>query len=221
VLRGLILMTATFFFFTGLKFMPIADAMAIFYVQPLLVVVLSALLLGEHLDAPRILAVIIGFVGTLVVIRPGFAEVDVSVIFPLGAGLCFALYVIVTRKLAGEAKAVTTTFQTAAIGAIVVSCMLPFIWVPPTSTQWLLMMLMAAFGVGGHYLVTKAYDYAEASLLAPFAYLEILMSIFAGWLFFADLPDRFTILGVTILIASALYISWRERRLANVPPTSL
>lgn len=221
LLRGLILMLATFCFFTGLKFMPIADAMAIFYVQPLLVVVLSALLLGEHLDAPRILAVMVGFLGTLVVIRPGFAEVDVSVVFPLGAGLCFALYVILTRKLAGEAKAITTTFQTAAIGAIIVSCMMPFVWVQPSAAQWGLMVLMAAFGVGGHYLVTKAYDYAEASLLAPFAYLEILMSIFAGWLFFSDLPDRFTVLGVAILIASALYISWRERRLANEPPTSL
>lgn len=216
VMRGLILMTATFFFFTGLKYMPIADAMAIFYVQPLLVVVLSAMMLGEHLDVPRIIAVIVGFAGTLVIIRPGFASVDFSVVFPLGAGLFFALYVIVTRKLAGEAKAVTTTFQTAAIGAILVSCFLPLIWEPPTAIQWLLMMLMAGFGVGGHYLVTKAYDYAEASLLAPFAYLEILMSIFAGWLFFADLPDRFTILGVAILIASALYISLRERKVAAV-----
>jgi drug/metabolite transporter (DMT)-like permease len=221
LLRGLALMAATFCFFTALKFMPIADAMAIFYVQPLLVVVLSALLLSEHIDTPRSLAVVVGFVGTLVVIRPGLVEVNFSVVFPLGAGLLFALYVIITRKLAGEAKAVTTTFQTAAIGAILVSCMLPFVWVWPSVTQWGLMMLMAGFGVGGHYLVTKAYDYAEASLLAPFAYLEILMSIFAGWLFFKDLPDRYTILGVSILIASALYISWRERRLANPPPTSL
>jgi drug/metabolite transporter (DMT)-like permease len=155
------------------------------------------------------------------VIRPGLVDVDFSVVFPLGAGLFFALYVIITRKLAGEAKAITTTFQTAAIGAIIVSCMLPFVWVTPSAGQWGLMMLMAAFGVAGHYLVTKAYDYAEASLLAPFAYLEILMSILAGWLFFSDLPDRFTMLGVAILIASALYISWRERKLANVPPTSL
>jgi drug/metabolite transporter (DMT)-like permease len=221
IMRGIILMGATFFFFTGLTYMPVADALAIFYVEPLLVVILSVLLLGEKIDAPRIVAVIIGFMGTLIIIRPGFADVNAGVLFPLGAGLCFALYVILTRKLAGTANAVTTTFQTSATGAIMMTAIMPFVWVAPTLNQWGLMVLMAAFGVGGHYLVTKAYDYAEASLLAPFAYTEILMSIFAGWLFFSDLPDRFTVLGICILIACALYISWRERTLANAAPVSL
>jgi drug/metabolite transporter (DMT)-like permease len=221
IMRGIILMTATFFFFTGLKFMPIADAMAIFYIEPMIVVILSVLLLGESIDAPRIVAVIIGFIGTLLIIRPGFAEVNAGVLFPLGAGVCFALYVIVTRKLAGTANAVTTTFQTSAIGAIIMTAVMPFLWVQPTLQQWGLMVLMAGFGVGGHYLVTKAYDYAEASLLAPFAYTEILMSIFAGWLFFSDLPDRWTVLGIAILIVCALYISLRERALATAAPISL
>jgi drug/metabolite transporter (DMT)-like permease len=221
ILRGIFLMLATFCFFTGLKHMPMADTMAIFYIEPLLVVVLAALLLGERIDLQRVVAVMVGFVGTLIIIRPGFATVDAAVLYPLGAGLCFALYIIITRKLAGTANAITTTFQTSAIGALVMTAIIPFVWTAPSLEQWSLMVLMAAFGVSGHYLVTRAYDYAEASLLAPFAYTEILMTIFAGWLFFRDLPDRWTVLGIAILIACALYVSWRERTLANEQPTSL
>jgi drug/metabolite transporter (DMT)-like permease len=216
-----VLLAATFFFFEGLRHMGIADAMAIFYVQPLLVVILSALILKEHIDAQRIIAVIIGFIGILIIIRPGLGVANAGAVYPLAAGLCFASYVIVTRKLAGKANAITTTFQTSIIGAIVVTAMLPTVWVQPTGQQWVLMVLMAGFGVGGHFIMTKAYDYAEASLLAPLAYIEILMSIFAGWMFFSDLPDRWTLLGVAVLIACALYISWRERTLANEAPTSL
>jgi drug/metabolite transporter (DMT)-like permease len=221
LIRGLVILLATFFFFTGLRYMPIADAMAIFYVQPLMVVLLSAIILKEMIDAQRIVAVIVGFIAILIIIRPGFGTMNAGVIYPLCAGLCFAIYVIVTRKIAGQSNAITTTFQTSAIGAVIVTAIMPFVWVAPTLEQWVLMVLMAFFGVSGHFLVTKAYDYAEASLLAPLAYIEILMSILAGWIFFSDLPDRYTLLGVAILIACALYISWRERALANEAPTSL
>jgi drug/metabolite transporter (DMT)-like permease len=221
LIRGLVLLLATFFFFTGLRYMPIADAMAIFYVQPLLVVVLAALILKEAIDAQRIMAVIIGFIAILIIIRPGFGNVNAGVIYPLGAGLCFAFYIIITRKIASRSNAITTTFQTSVIGTVIVTAMLPAIWVQPSLEQWALMAAMGAVGVTGHFLVTKAYDYAEASLLAPLAYTEILMSILAGWIFFSDLPDRWTILGVAILVLCALYISWRERTLANPAPTSL
>ena len=221
ILRGLLLGTATFSFFTALKYMPIADTMAIFYVEPLILVVLSFFLLGEKLDLQRVLAVVVGFLGTLIIIRPGFAELNQGVFFALSAGLSFALYLIVTRKVAGISKAITTTFQTSAIGAIMVSGLMPSLWVMPTTAQWGLMLALAAIAFTGHYLITRAYDHAEASLLAPLAYTEIIMSIFAGWMFFSDLPDRWTMLGIGILVACACYISWRERKLAFEAPTSL
>jgi drug/metabolite transporter (DMT)-like permease len=220
LLRCLAHISATFAFFTALKFMPIADTMAVWYIEPILLLLLSVWLLKEKLDLYRVVAVIAGFCGTLIVIRPGLVATNPGVPFALFSGLAFAFYLLITRLLAGKARAVTTTFQTNALGAVICSALLPWVWVWPTSEQWLLMLAMAAFGTLGHYLAARAYDYAEASLLATLAYSEIAMSIFAGWLFFSDLPDRWTLLGITVLIACAAAISWRERSIAIAQPPS-
>jgi drug/metabolite transporter (DMT)-like permease len=211
VLRGLLLASATFTFFTALRYLPIADAMAVWYIEPILLVLLAWLILGEKLDRHRVFAVLAGFCGTLIVVRPGISEWNTGVMYALASGLCFAFYMVVTRLLSGRANPITTTFQTNALGAITASALLPPVWVMPNLEQWLLMLAMAGFATAGHYLAAKSYDYAEASLLAPLAYTEIIMSIFAGWLFFSDFPDSYTLIGIAVLVASAIYISWRER----------
>jgi len=212
--RALFLILGTAFFFLSLKYLGIADTLAIYFVQPILVTALSPLLLGEHVGLRRWSTVAVGFVGVLIIIRPGFQAFNLGVLFALLAGLSSSFYIITTRYLTGTADAMVTTFQTSTIGAIALSAALPLYWLPVGETQWLLLVLLGAIAIAGHYLITRAYDYAEASLLAPFGYTEMIMAVAAGWWFFGDFPDAWTLTGVAILIGCAIYISLRERQLA-------
>lgn len=216
-LRGLFLCSATFFFFWGLKFLPIADTLAIFFVQPLIITVLSPVMLGEKVGIRRWSAVVIGFIGTLIIIRPGFQEFNPGMLMALAAGTSLAIYMLLTRKISGRAHAMVTTFHTNVVGTLITSIAVLFVWQAPTPEQWLLFVLMAAIATLGHFLIVKAYDHAEASLLAPLAYAEMIMAVVVGWYFFGDFPDFWTFVGVAILIACALYISYRER-IRKLPP---
>jgi drug/metabolite transporter (DMT)-like permease len=214
-LRAACLVVGTWFFFMALKSLPVADALAIYFVQPILITALSPLLLGEHVGIRRWVTVMIGFVGVIIIIRPGFQAVDIGVIYALLAGLCSAIYILVTRHLSGTANAMVTTFQTSAIGAIPLTLLIPVFWLPPESHQWLLMILLGAIAIFCHALITRAYDFAEASLLSPFNFTEIITAVIAGWYFFGDFPDRWTFAGAAILIGCAIYISWREQQRKN------
>ncbi len=215
--RACFLIAATAFFFWALKFLPIADTLAIFFVQPLIVTLLSPVMLGEHVGIRRWTAVAVGFAGTLIIIRPGFEELNPGVFLALASGASLAFYLLLTRKIAGSAPAMVTTFYTSLMGGLIMSAIVLFVWEAPTPSQWGFFVLLSLIANGGHYLIVKAYDHAEASLLAPLAYTEIVVATFAGWYFFGDFPDRWTFVGVGILIASAIYISWRER-VRNVVP---
>jgi drug/metabolite transporter (DMT)-like permease len=215
--RATFIIAATAFFFWALKYLPIADTLAIFFVQPLIVTLLSPFVLGEHVGIRRWTAVAVGFAGTLIIIRPGFQELNPGVFLALASGASLAIYLLLTRKIAGSAPAMVTTFYTSLSGAVIMSVIVVFVWETPTPAQWGYFVLLSLIANGGHYLIIRAYDHAEASLLAPLAYTEIVMATFAGWYFFGDFPDFWTFLGVGILIASAIYISWRER-VRNVEP---
>ena len=210
--RAVLLFGATFLFFQSLKYLPIADALAIFFVNPLVIVILSALALREKVGPRRWAAVAVGFIGTLIIIRPGIVEVNPGTLYALGAGVALGSYFVMTRAMAGVANAMVLTFQTSAIGAALTMLALPFLWVPPSAEQWGMLAALGVIATLGHVLITKAYVHAEASLLAPLAFTEIVMATLLGYAFFGDLPDRWTVLGVAILIASAIYISVRERR---------
>ena len=215
--RGLFLVTATGTFFWALKFMPIADTLAIFFVQPLIITLLSPWVLGETVGVRRWAALIVGFVGTLIIIRPGFQEINPGVPLALAAGASLAVYMLLTRKIAGKTDAIITTFHTNVAGTVITSVLLIWFWHTPLSHQWLLMALLAAIAASGHYLVVRAYDHGEASLLAPLGYTEMIVATWAGWYFFGDFPDRWTFMGTAILIASAIYIAQRERA-RNIAP---
>ena len=210
-LRATFLILATFCFFLSLTYLPIADALAIFFVQPLVVTVLSALVLKEQVGPRRWAAVFIGFIGTLIIIRPGFAEVNPGSGLALAAGTFLAVYFVMTRKIAGQAPAMVTTFQTNLIGAALMSLAMPLLWHSPSAAQWAMLASLGVVATLGHFMIVRAYDFAEASLLAPLAYTEMIMATALGWWFFGDFPDGWTITGVAILIGCALYISWRER----------
>ena len=217
MIRAMFLITATALFFWALKFQGIAETLAIFFVQPLVITTLSPLILGEKVGVRRWLAVAVGFMGTLIIIRPGFQGLNPGVFMALGAGTSLALYMLLTRRIAGGTSAMTTTFLTSLAGALITSIAVVFVWQAPTLQQWWLFLLLAFIATLGHYLIVRAYDYAEASLLAPLGYTEMIMAVIAGWYFFGDFPDFWTFVGVGILIACAVYISYRER-VRNVAP---
>ncbi len=210
--RAAFLIGATGFFFAALHYQSIADTLSIFFVQPLIVTMLSPWVLGETVGLKRWIAVIIGFCGTLVIIRPGFQEIGPGVVLALLAGASLAIYMLMTRRIAGSAPAMVTTYYTSLMGAIIMSVVAVFVWEPVSLSQWGFFVLLALIANGGHYLIVKAYDHAEASLLAPLAYTEMIMATLAGWYFFGDFPDLWTFVGVGILIACAVYISLTERK---------
>jgi drug/metabolite transporter (DMT)-like permease len=211
LLRAALVGVATTLFFGALKFQGIAETLAIYFVQPLVVTMLSPLVLGEKVGVRRWLAVLVGFIGTLIIIRPGFQSVNPGMLMALGAGTCSGIYMLLTRIIASQGRAIANTFYTSLAGAILSSVAVMFVWKEPTLNQWLLFPLLAFFATLGNYLAIRAMEYAEASLLAPFGYTEMIMAVIAGWYFFGDFPDGWTFVGVGILIACAIYISYRER----------
>ena len=210
--RAALLILGTCFFFWSLKYLPIADTLAIYFIQPILVTALSPLILKEKVGPHRWACVFFGFIGVLIIIRPGFQEFNIGMLFAICAGLCSAFYLLLTRSLTGSVNAMVTTFQTSAIGAVVLSLVMPAMWTPPEVTQWLMLVGIGFFAIVGHYFITLAYDMGEASLISPLGYLEMVTAVLLGWYFFDNFPDRWTLLGVTILIACAIYISVRERK---------
>lgn len=216
LLRATFLLAATGCFFWALRYQSIADTLAIFFVQPLIVTMLSPLVLGETVGMRRWAAVVAGFIGILIIIRPGFAAIGPGTLLALGAGTSLAIYMLMTRKLSGTTHAMVTTFYTSLMGAGLASLAVVPFWQMPNLPQWCLFILLALIAAAGHYLIVRAYDYCEASLLAPLAYTEMIMATVAGWYFFDDFPDTWTFVGVGILIGCAIYISLTERSQASL-----
>ncbi len=220
--RSTILLVGTTLFFFGLSYMPVADTLALFFISPLVATVLSALLLKEKVGPRRLGAVIVGFIGALIILQPGIGVFRWPALFSLGSGLCYGFYAVATRKLAGTAPPLVTAGFTALVGAVVMSLAAPLYWVTPSLFQLAIMMLIGLIAAVGHYLVILSYERAQASLLAPFAYYEIVMAVVVGYVMFGDLPDRWTWVGIAVLAASGIYISLRERQLGlRRPPTEL
>jgi drug/metabolite transporter (DMT)-like permease len=210
-LRAFFIVLSTLGFFGALRFLPIADTLAIYFIQPLAITMLAPVLLGEKVGIKRWSAVLVGFVGVMIIIRPGFIELNWGVALALGSGFFSAISLLITRKIAGGASALANTVYSNFYGAIIMSFLVVWFWQTPSLQQVGLFVLLGAIGTFGNYLSVKAMTYAEASLLAPFGYAEMINAVIAGWYFFGDFPDRWTFVGVSILIACALYISWRER----------
>lgn len=218
--RAALLIASTSFFFSALIYLPIADTLSIYFIQPLLVTLLAPLILKETVGPRRWIAVFIGFIGTLIIIRPGFQTLNPGVFLALLAGAASAVYMILNRKVAKRADPMMTMFHTNVMGAVITSVAVVFVWVPPMLDQWGLYLGIAVVAMISNYLSFAAYRFAEASLLAPLGYAEMIMAVVCGWWFFGDFPDRWTFVGVGILIACAAYISYREKvRGAPADPT--
>ena len=212
ILRSFLGLSATFTFWGALVFLSLVDCVAIVFISPLLVTALSVLFLGEKVGVHRWGAVIMGFIGVMIIIRPGMGIVHWAVILPLITALFWANYQITTRILSRTDSALTTLFYTAAGGLFFTTFAVWLDWVTPTFKQWFIFACLGFLGTMGHYFLIKAFERAPASMLAPFNYTSILWSILLGYVLFGDFPDQWTIAGVVIIILSGLYIVQWERR---------
>lgn len=211
--RGLLQTLSTFLLFMAFSTIPLADAMAVFYAYPLVVTALSPFLLGEKTGWRRWSAVFIGFAGTLLIVRPGFEAMNQGAIYALIGSVSFALYLMLTRKTAGSmAPELALTYQ-CLISAIVLSMIVKFFWVTPDFTAWAMFVAIGAMSAIGHLLVINAFNHAPATLLAPLGYVELVTAAIVGYWMFNDIPDSLTWVGIFIITASGVYISWRERLL--------
>ena len=216
--RSLILLIDTILFFFGLTMIGLAEATAIFFTVPLLVLLLSIPLLGERVSTHSIIAIVVGFIGTLVIVRPGVDSIDTSslgigALLIFGAACCTAIYNVSTRKLSDSDPLPVTLFFTAMVGAVVTSLYIPFIWQSPSTTeQWAALTVIGLFGGLAHSLIIIAHKYAAATTVAPFMYSQIFWALALGWLMFEDLPDLYAFIGGAIVIASGLYLFQRGRK---------
>jgi drug/metabolite transporter (DMT)-like permease len=209
--RGLCLLAATCCFFGAIKYIPLADAIAIIFFDAVLVIVLSALVLRERVPASRWIAALLGLAAVLVIIRPGFSEFHWASLLALVAAFFFSLYFLFTRQLSGNTPPLVTLAWQSAGGFVLMSVMLPLFWVTPTLMDLALMLMLGATGAAGHLLLIRAFECAEASLLAPFLYLEIIMQVVLGYLLFGDLPDSWAWAGITLIIGVGVYLSRDSR----------
>lgn len=209
--RSVLLLIATSCFFVALRYLPLADAVAINLVAPLLVTAFSIPILGERVGLRRWAAIVVGFVGALIIIRPGFGTMHWAVFMPLGTAVSYALYQILTRIAARTDAAHTSLFWTSAIGVLATSALVPFFWTPPSATGWALMVATGASFGFGHYLLILGLERAAASVLSPFIYTQIVWATLLGIIVFGQYPDAFTLAGAGIVIASGLY-AWRRER---------
>ena len=211
ILRGLILLIANICFFYSISVISLAKALTLAFVAPLIVTAFSPIFLGEKVGFRRWSAVVIGFLGSLVVIRPGFVEINLASLAALGTGIMYGFYLIITRKLSTSDNPLLTLLLTGVVGAVIITCVMPFVWVKPTLNQWSMMAAIGVFACIGHLFLILSLKYADASKLAPFSYFEIITNIIIGYYFFSDFPDNWTFLGLFIIVLSGIYISRREK----------
>jgi drug/metabolite transporter (DMT)-like permease len=211
-LRPLILVTATFSFFGALTEMQLATTTALVFTAPLIVTALSPLLLSEVVGMRRRIAVLVGFAGVLVILRPSPHFDNWIALLPLLAGACYAAYQLATRHLSGTEPAMTQFFYVGLGGLVATSVIVPFFWKTPSAGDWGLLALSGLFGLVAQFLTIKAFEAADASIVSPFLYTQIIWATLYGFVLFGDLPDLWTVAGAAIVVASGIYIWSRERR---------
>jgi len=212
IVRSMLLLVSTLLNFLALRYLQLDVAIALIFSTPFFVAALSGPILGEWVRWRRWTAIAVGFVGVLVVTRPGPGSFQPAALLSLSGALCYALYALSTRILARTDSNETTLFYSNIVGAAVMLPVVPFFWSSPTDALIIaLMVATGALGSFGHYLLIAAHRLAPAAVLSPFIYTEIVLVIALGYLVFGDLPNRFTITGAAIVIASGLYILHRER----------
>lgn len=200
-------------FVAAIVFQPLADAAAIGMMGPLIVALLAWPLLGERTKLGHAMAIVVGFIGVLIVIRPGSAVFHPSALFLVASAFCYALYQIFTRKVANIDPPETTTVYSSAFGAIGLLAVLPFVWRSPAGiVDFLLFCGLGVLGGLGHYCVVRALAYAPANIISPFQYFQLIGSVVVGYFMFGHFPDAMTWLGAGVIVSAGLYLGWSQTR---------
>lgn len=215
IIRSMLLLCATISFFTAIKYVPLADAGAVGSTAPLFVILFSVLILKEKISYRRWAAVGVGFLGAMIILRPGMTEVHPALFLVVCTSICYSLYQIATRFLSGIDKPATTLFYTSLVGTILMSVAMPFFWVTPDLEGWLVLVVIGLIGGVSHFIMIKAFDFTAASTAAPFQYTQLIWMAIFGYIVFGDFPDGLTIVGTLIIVCSGLYILFRERQLSK------
>ena len=210
--RGVLLTAGTVFIVFAYRVMPIAEAQAISFIHPLLLTLLAVVFLGEKVSRLGWAAVLLGFSGVLVIVRPGGGLFTAAALLPLGLALSFSSYQIFTRMVARQEDSINSLYCVLLVGSVVMSLALPFAWIAPTAKGLLFFALIGITSGAGHFLTIKALEYAPASLLAPFAYIQLLWVSILGMVVFGDFPDSITLIGMAIVVAGGLLVAASHRR---------
>ena len=214
LIRGFVLAFSTLCFFYAISIISLPKALTLAFVAPITCTAFSPIFLKEKVGIRRWSAVLVGFIGALIVIRPGFIEVNLATLAAVACGICYGFYFIITRKLSTSDNSLLTLLFTSVVGLAIISLFLPSVWVNPTLNQWIIMGLIGLIASVAHLFIIISLKYADASKLAPLGYTEIITNIIISYYFFHELPDSWTYLGLFIIVLSGLYISRREYYLA-------
>lgn len=220
IARSIVVIGANTIFFTGLRYLPLADAVALGFVAPFLTTLLAIPILGERVGVRRWTAIVVGFIGMLIIVRPGFETRHWAYALPLVSAAFWAVYVVLTRKLGATDTPLTTLFYTPLAGAFAMTGAAPLYWTWPSPWHWVILVSIGVLATVGHLALIRAYRLAPASLLAPFSYLSIVFATVFGFVLFDTLPDLWTMVGAVVVIGSGVYVFHREtaiRRAAREP----
>jgi drug/metabolite transporter (DMT)-like permease len=211
LMRGTALLGSSLFFISGLRFLPIAEASATSFVSPLFVTALSIVFLRESVGLRRWLATAVGLIGVLIILRPGSGAFHPAALFSIVSALAWACTLVMTRMMSGTERAITTMAYSSLAGVGILSVLVPFVWVQPSWHDIFFGIVIGVASTAGQWIVVLAFRYANASVLAPFSYTQLLWVSFLGFLIFGEVPDVWTVTGAAIIVASGLYTAHRER----------
>jgi len=217
--RSLFLFVSTILNFIAVNYLQLSQTISIALATPLLVALLSGPLLGERISRDRLIAIVVGFLGVLVVARPGFGGIHPVAILSVCSVFCTAMYAIMTRHLAAHDSTETTLVYSGLVGALLLTPALPWFWQnPPDILTMMTMMALGVYAALGHFALIKAHRFAPAYILSPFIYSQLIWMVILGYIVFGDIPDGFTLLGGFIVIGSGLYLIARERKRQGMTP---
>ena len=211
LMRGVALLSSSLLFISGLRFLPIAEASATGFVSPLFVTALSIVFLGERVGVRRWIATALGLIGVLIILRPGTGAFHAAAFFPIVSALAWACTLIMTRMMSGREHALTTMTWSSIAGVCILSALVPFAWVAPSWRDILFGVFIGVASTAGQWIVVLAFRYADASVLAPFSYTQLLWVSILGFVIFGELPDILTVTGAVFIVGSGLYTAHRER----------
>jgi drug/metabolite transporter (DMT)-like permease len=215
LLRGVLLTAGTVFVVLAVRAMPIAEAQAIGFIHPVLLTLLAVIFLGEKVSPLGWTAVLLGFSGVLIIVRPGGGLFTPAALLPLGLALCYSSYQILTRMISRKEDSINSLFCVLLVGTLVMSLALPFSWVDPTPKGFFIFALIGITSGLGQFSIIKALEYAPASFLAPFAYGQLLWVSIIGVLVFGDFPDAITMVGIATVVAGGLLVAASSHRNAK------